>query len=209
MSNADLFERLRPDHPPSVFVEGDIDTLKSYEVERLLNKRTMRKGRGLATEYLVRWKGYGPAFDRWYNIKDLENSADLVKEYEKEVAQTKSPAQPEITSTSTSEISISRRDSTPPRKDSIPVAPISRTSIPGTRQKDLAVVIPTLKKSGNPPKTTVPISKLPGTTPTNVSEIADTATSSTSGIEEIVLRRSNRIAEKPEDLPGTKVPEFA
>ncbi len=84
--NADPYDRPRPDHPDSVFVEGDTDTMKSYLVERLLNKRIMRKGRGYATEYLVRWKGYGPAFDSWYNIKDLDNADELVAAYDAAVA---------------------------------------------------------------------------------------------------------------------------
>jgi hypothetical protein len=28
------------------------------------------------------WKGYGPAFDSWYAMEDLDNAADLVKNYE-------------------------------------------------------------------------------------------------------------------------------
>ena len=78
---ADSYDRPRPDHPDSVFVEGDTDTMKSYLVDCLLNKRVMRKGRGFATEYLVRWKGYGPAFDSWYNIKELDNADELVAAY--------------------------------------------------------------------------------------------------------------------------------
>ena len=56
---ADPFNRPRSDHPDSFFVEGDTETWKSSDIERLLNKRITRKGRGLATEYLVQWKGYG------------------------------------------------------------------------------------------------------------------------------------------------------
>lgn len=56
----DPFGRLRPEHPPPVFVEGDTDAVKSFEIDRLLNKRTVKKGRDHAVEYLVRWTGYGP-----------------------------------------------------------------------------------------------------------------------------------------------------
>lgn len=56
----DPFHRPRPQQPPSVFVEGDTDRQKSFKVDRLLNKRTVRKGKGLAVKYLVRWTGYGP-----------------------------------------------------------------------------------------------------------------------------------------------------
>ena len=69
-------------NPGSVFVEGDADTHKSFEIERLLNKRTIRRGRGQVTQYLVRWKGYGPEWDCWYALKDLENAKELVEEYE-------------------------------------------------------------------------------------------------------------------------------
>ena len=51
---ADPFGRERPAHPPSVFVEGDTDKWKSYYVERLLNKRMVRKGGRMVAQYLVR-----------------------------------------------------------------------------------------------------------------------------------------------------------
>lgn len=59
----DLYRRERPEEPPSVYVEGDTEDFKSYEIEKLLNKRIVRKGRGFSTEYLVEWKGYGAQFD--------------------------------------------------------------------------------------------------------------------------------------------------
>ena len=73
--------------PPAMFVDDDTDASKSFEVERLLHKRTVKKGKGRAVEYLVRWTGYGPEWDRWYNIKDLDNAADLVHDYEEALAQ--------------------------------------------------------------------------------------------------------------------------
>lgn len=72
---------------------GDKWVNHAGNVERLLNKRVIRKGRGLATEYLLRWKGYGPEFDRWYNLKDLQDALELVEEYEEE-ARRMSPAIP-------------------------------------------------------------------------------------------------------------------
>lgn len=84
----DLFHRPFPNHPPLVFVEGDTDAAKSFEVERLLNKRTVQRGRGRSTKYLVRWKGYEPEWDRWYNVKDLDNAKDLVSDYNAGLQQT-------------------------------------------------------------------------------------------------------------------------
>lgn len=50
----DPIARLFPSNPPSVFVKGDTNKLKSFEIERVLNKRQVRKGKGQAVEYLVR-----------------------------------------------------------------------------------------------------------------------------------------------------------
>ena len=94
----DPYQRPRPTHPQAVSADG-----QEYDVERLLNKRVVRKGRGLATEYLLRWKGYGPEFDRWYNLKDLQDALELVEDYEVEarrmnprqdLQQARSPAPP-------------------------------------------------------------------------------------------------------------------
>lgn len=63
-STPDPFSRPVPEHPDSVYVEGDTDEFKSWVVESLLNKRTIRRGKGLSIEYLVRWRGYGPEFDQ-------------------------------------------------------------------------------------------------------------------------------------------------
>ena len=81
---SDPFERSSPDHipPVSTHPDGSMDC----EIERLLNKRTYKKGRGYVTEYLLRWKSYGPEWDRWYDVKDLEGAGELIKEYEEEMA---------------------------------------------------------------------------------------------------------------------------
>jgi hypothetical protein len=57
----DPYERPRPDHPDSVYVEGDTEYQKSWEIEKILDKRTSPTGR---IRYLVRWKGYGPEDDQ-------------------------------------------------------------------------------------------------------------------------------------------------
>ena len=75
----DPFTRPRPDLPDSVFVEGDTERVKSYEIEKLITHRpTARRG----IEYLVRWKGYGPEEDVWRNIPELGDAMDLVKDYD-------------------------------------------------------------------------------------------------------------------------------
>lgn len=53
----DPFQHFRPQYLPLVFAEGDTDRHKSFKIDRLLDKWTIRKSRGLAVEYLVRWTG--------------------------------------------------------------------------------------------------------------------------------------------------------
>ena len=89
MSDLDLFYCFRFDYPLFVFVKGDIDVLKFYEIDRLFNKKIFRKGKGMVIKYLIKWKGYKSEFDRWYNVKYLEKVEDLIKKYEKEVAKSR------------------------------------------------------------------------------------------------------------------------
>ena len=60
--------------PPPELVEGEPE----YEVEAILDLR--RQGQGRKLEYLVRWKGWGPAHDSWEPKENL-HADDLLKEY--------------------------------------------------------------------------------------------------------------------------------
>ena len=55
-----------------------IDSKEEYEVEKILDKRTKYRH----AEYLVKWKGYGNEDNMWLPYWKLDNSADLVKEFE-------------------------------------------------------------------------------------------------------------------------------
>lgn len=48
-----LFRHLHLHHPPAIFVDSDIDILKFFEIDRLLNKQTIKRDRGLSVKYLV------------------------------------------------------------------------------------------------------------------------------------------------------------
>ena len=86
-STKDSFNRSRSKHSPSVDdIQKDTEINRSYEVKRILNKRTIRRDRDQSTEYLIRWVEYDSEFDRWYNVKNLENSQELVHDYERELA---------------------------------------------------------------------------------------------------------------------------
>ncbi len=75
-----FYERSRLMHSSSIS-----DFKNEYEIERLLNKRTIKREQEYFTEYLMRWLSYDSEFDRWYNIKDLSNAKDLVSDYEKKL----------------------------------------------------------------------------------------------------------------------------
>ena len=78
----DPFERPRPqlDHPLPVTVDGE----EEFEIEKLLRKRQVRRGRSNQTEYLVKWVGWGPEYNVWYNVRDLDNAADSIRKFKEE-----------------------------------------------------------------------------------------------------------------------------
>ena len=63
--------------PPSLpdMIDGELE----WEVERILKHRTRKHGKKQITEYLIRWKGYGPEHDLWQD--DVDNTPELLKEY--------------------------------------------------------------------------------------------------------------------------------
>lgn len=69
----------RPIPPPPVIVEGE----EEQEIGTLLQKRRIRKGRGWSTQYLVRWKGYGPEHDEWMPENRLSHAKELIEDYER------------------------------------------------------------------------------------------------------------------------------
>ena len=74
----DPYQRLRLEHPGPVEPEDNVKpTRDHYGVEKLLSKRT---GQG-QTQYLVKWLGYGPKHDVWYDITNLDLAKDLVNKY--------------------------------------------------------------------------------------------------------------------------------
>ena len=191
-SHTDPFQRPEPDHSESVFVEGDIANVKSFEVERLIDRRQIKR-RGL--EYLVRWRGYGPEDDQWRNLFELGDAMDLVREYEDAMQRTvtlpgklsttdtgqtgrkKKPGPSKtlaITAppTSASEKSTATIESTPTSQKRKPGRP---PKIPATVSKPLAITAGTLPASRHKQPTaaapspvssdTTPVSAIPTSTP--------------------------------------------
>ena len=77
----DPFIRLRPNYLPSVFVEGDTNEQKLYDIKRLLNRRVKKKRRKYITKYLLRWKGYVAEYNTQYDIEYLGNTRELIIDY--------------------------------------------------------------------------------------------------------------------------------
>lgn len=71
-----------PQEPPPVFAEEGYESTPEYEVEKLIGKRIKKIGKRRRTQYLVRWAGYGPEWDDWYDVDDLGHCLDLVKDWE-------------------------------------------------------------------------------------------------------------------------------
>jgi hypothetical protein len=76
----DPFERTAPPPPPIVKAADDPEA--EWEVEAVVKKRVLRRGRGTKVQYLVRWKGFGPEYDEWKDEESLEDCSESVKEYE-------------------------------------------------------------------------------------------------------------------------------
>ena len=62
----DSYNRSKPDHPDSVFVNENIEFLKSFEISKIIDKRIIYKGRirKRIIKYFIRQTGYGPEKDR-------------------------------------------------------------------------------------------------------------------------------------------------
>jgi hypothetical protein len=58
-----------------------------YEVERIVDHREVRKGRGKRMEFLIRWSGYSEADDSWEPRQMLDHSIilrQMIREYKAE-----------------------------------------------------------------------------------------------------------------------------
>ena len=77
---ANFFNRSRSNHFDFVFVEKNIERVKSYEIERLINKRQTKRRK---TKYLMRWRDYDFENDDWRNLSKLDDVMNLIRKYEK------------------------------------------------------------------------------------------------------------------------------
>jgi hypothetical protein len=60
----------------------DFADLPEVEIEQILAKKHVKRGKRRIPYYLVRWKGFSPDHDEWISLHGLRNAPDLVKEWE-------------------------------------------------------------------------------------------------------------------------------
>lgn len=79
----DPYERPIPDaREPVEGIDGDSDEWKSYELERIVDKRYTNYGKRKNLEYLVKFAGWGNQWNEWYPVELLGNAKQLIEEYE-------------------------------------------------------------------------------------------------------------------------------
>ena len=71
-------ERTRNPPPPLV-----INNENEYEVERIIDRRTIRTGRKAKRQYLIKWRGYPEYENTWENLENLQNCKELVQDFER------------------------------------------------------------------------------------------------------------------------------
>ncbi len=68
----------RSGEDPRIIQPDLVDGEEEWEVEAILDSRK----RGRTKEWLVRWKGFGPADDEWLRKENLKGCEELVQEFE-------------------------------------------------------------------------------------------------------------------------------
>lgn len=68
------------DHSDTVIMS--LNTEPEWEIKRFIQWHTHWKGWGFTTEYLVWWLGYGPEFNSWINIKNLDKARELMNKFD-------------------------------------------------------------------------------------------------------------------------------
>jgi len=59
----------------------EVEEVEKWEVERILNKQKVRE----VVKYLVQWKGFMVEHNSWEKKEDLENTKELVAEFEEKM----------------------------------------------------------------------------------------------------------------------------
>ena len=78
----EFYNRLREEGQPP---EEDLDYDDVYRLERIVDRRMVNRGRGqkrkTVRQYLLKWKGWGPAHNSWYDEEDLPHAREFIEDY--------------------------------------------------------------------------------------------------------------------------------
>ncbi|CAM6088093.1 unnamed protein product [Calypogeia fissa] len=77
ISRPSTFSNRHPVPPLPEMVDDHIE----YEVDRILQKRIIQRGRKMIVEYLVLWKGFPLHEATWEPIGNLTNCASILQEF--------------------------------------------------------------------------------------------------------------------------------
>lgn len=69
------------DHEPGLVAAQD-DDASACEIERLLGRRVKTRRRRPVVQYLVKWVDCSAAANQCYDLDDLDDAVDLVKDYD-------------------------------------------------------------------------------------------------------------------------------
>jgi hypothetical protein len=74
-------EQIRKPPAPVLTSDGQ----EEFEVEKILDKRIHRRGRGSTVEYLIKWKGYADYDATWEPVENLKNAEEAIADFEEEM----------------------------------------------------------------------------------------------------------------------------
>ena len=79
LSMKNLFNRSHSNQSNFVFVKENTNQIKSWKIERFINKRQIKRR---DDEYLVKWKSWNSQYDEWRNLSKFDDAQNLVQNYE-------------------------------------------------------------------------------------------------------------------------------
>ena len=81
----DLYDKKRFHYFDFVKIKDDTKFEKSYEIEKIVDKRIRTYKKTAVTQYFIRWFEYDFEYDEWKNLAALADCMNLIYEYEKKV----------------------------------------------------------------------------------------------------------------------------